>query len=175
MRNLIVIFSLVILSSSSFAQSATDKLILALVDKKLPVVLYEHQDQPWELGVYSLTMNKKGVTEFRSDDRKLRLTIPLEVVLNGKIKKNIFGAKITIGCNSIINTNGKLEIEPIITIPNSKAEVNIIIPVPESYLDCDGFKIPIKPLLDQLVSENKSKWESDLEADIYDIFQKLGI
>jgi hypothetical protein len=37
-----------------FAESIADKLIVAIVDKNLPTVLYQHRDKPWEMGIYSI-------------------------------------------------------------------------------------------------------------------------
>ena len=175
MKNIKFIFLLIFFSSQSIAQNATDKLIVTLVDKKLPSSLYEHNDRPWELGVYSLKVNKIGSVGVHSDDRKLRLTLPIEVVLNSKVNRNILGATIALDCNSSFSTVGRLYIEPLIKPTDSRAEVNIAVPVPESFLNCDGFKLPMKSLLEKLISENKSKWENDLEDEIYKLFQQMGI
>lgn len=170
---LICIFS--IHSQISLAENIVDKLIVALVDKKLPIILYQHKDKPWEMGIYSLTVNKVGGAGFSSTKKQLKLTIPLEVVINGKIKKNILGARITIGCNSRVVTDGKLNIVPEIKPTGTDAEVSIFIPIPKSQLNCDGIKIPIKQLLEKLVADNKAEWEKSLESDIHNLFQQVGI
>lgn len=162
-------------SSLSFAQNVTDKLIVAVIEKNLPQLLHEEKDQRWEFGIYNLSVTKRGPISFNSDQTKLRLKLPVKIMFDGKVSQEILGAKIEIDCESAINTDGSLEIEPIINVPNSKTKAVIDIPVPESFLNCDGLKIPVTPLLEQLVAENKSNWQGDLENDIAKVFKQLGI
>ncbi len=159
----------------SCAESITDKLIVAIVDNNLPTVLYQHRDKPWDMGIYSLKINKLGAARFSSTETHLNLSFPIEAIVNGKIIQNLFGAKITIACDSKIITDGRLEIEPQLSAAGSTAIVSIIIPVPDADLNCDGFKIPVRPLLEQLILDKKGEWEKDLESDINVLFQQVGI
>ena len=160
---------------TSLAESISDKLIIAIVDKNLPTVLYKHTDKPWNMGTYSLSINKLGAARFSSTETHLNLSLPIEVIVNGKIKQNLLGAAITIGCDSKIVTDGHLEIEPQLNSAGSKAKVSIFIPIPDANLNCDGLKVPIRPLLEQLVLDNKRDWEKDLESGISELFQQVGI
>jgi hypothetical protein len=72
-------------------------------------------------------------------------------------------------------TQARLDIEPVINPPRSRADVEVSVPVPESNLNCDGLILPIKPLLEQLVANKKKDWEQQLEQDIFTMFKQLGI
>jgi len=175
MKRTILLLILSIHTNGVFAENITDKLIVTLINKKLPAVLYKHKDMPWEMGVYSLSVNKTGRASYASTDKQLNLSLPIEVIVNGKIKQNLLGAKIIIDCNSRVTTVGKLNIKPELKTSGSNAKVSIFVPVAETQLNCDGLMIPIKPLLEKLISGNKSTWEYDLESDIYELFQQVGI
>ena len=175
MKKIIWLLILIVHANITLAENITDKLMVSLINKKLPTVLYEHKDKPWEMGIYSLSVNKTGGASFTSTDKQLNLTLPIEVIVNGKIMQNLLGANITIDCNSRVITNGKFNIEPKLKTKGSNAKVSIFVPVPDSMLNCDGLKIPIKSLLEKLISDNKPKWEKDLESDIYNLFQQVGI
>lgn len=175
MKKTIWILILGIHANATLAENITDKLIVTLINKKLPTVLYEHKNKPWDMGVYNLSVNKAGGVSFASTDKQVNLTLPLELMINGKINQNLLGTKININCNSRVTTNGKLNIVPILRTKGSNAKVTIFVPVPESHLNCDGLMIPIKPLLEKLISDNKSKWENDIAADIYALFQQVGL
>ncbi len=175
MNKTIWILILSIHASTTLAENITDKLIATLINKKLPTVLYEHKDKPWDMGVYSLSVNKVGGASFASTDKQVILTLPLELIVSGKIDQNLLGAKINIYCKSRVTTDGKFNIVPKLKTKGSNAKVSILVPVPESHLNCDGLMIPIKPLLEKHISNNKSKWENDIEADIYALFQQVGL
>jgi len=160
---------------NSLAESISDKLIVAIVDRNMPTAIYKHIDKPWDMGTYSLQINKLGAARFSSTETHLNLTFPIEAIVNGKIKQNLFGAIIAISCNSKVVTDGRLEVEPKIIPGDSEAKVSLFIPVPDAYLNCDGFNIPIRPLLEQLVLENKRDWENNLESDINALFEQVGI
>jgi hypothetical protein len=157
------------------AQSVTDQLIVALVDKHLPQVLHQEKATPWQMGTYDLTVNKTGGAVFSSTHKYLSLTVPIKVVMTGQVNKEFLGQKIALNCSSEIITQARLDIEPDINPPRSKASVEVSVPVPESNLNCDGLILPIKPLLEQLVATEKRDWEQQLEKDIFTMFKQLGI
>ncbi len=175
MKKAIWILILSIYANTAMAENMTDKLIVTIVNKKLPIVLYKLKNKPWDIGVYSLSVNKAGGARFSSTDKHLILTLPLQLIVNGKINQNLLGTNITIACKSRVTTDGRLYIEPKFKTKGSNANVSISVPVPESQLNCDGLLIPIKPFLEKVISDNKSKWENDIESEIYKLFQQVGL
>jgi hypothetical protein len=157
------------------AQSVTDHLIVALVDKHLPRVLHQEKATPWKMGTYDLTVNKTGGAVFSSTLKNLSLTVPIKIVMTGQVNKEFLGQKILLNCSSEIVTQARLDIEPVIHPPKSKAIVRVSVPIPESNLYCDGLVLSIKPLLEQLVVSKKQEWEQELEKDILTMFKQVGI
>lgn len=157
------------------AQSVTDQLIVALVDKHLPQVLHQEKSTPWQMGTYDLTVNKTGGAAFSSTHKYLSLTVPIKVVMTGQVNKEFLGQKILLNCSSEFVTEARLDVEPIINPPESRASVEVSVPVPEANLNCDGLKLPIKPLLEQLVASKKQEWQQQLEQDIIVMFRQVGI
>jgi hypothetical protein len=95
--------------------------------------------------------------------------------MTGQVNKEFLGQKILLNCSSEVITQARLDIEPVINPPKSTASVEVSVPVPESNLHCDGLKLPIKPLLEQLVANKKQEWEQQLEQDIFTMFKQVGI
>jgi hypothetical protein len=56
----IILIVLSVYAQSLQAQSVTDKMVVALVEKHLPQVLHEEKAVPWQMGTYDLTVNKTG-------------------------------------------------------------------------------------------------------------------
>lgn len=160
---------------STLAENISDKLIVAIVDKKLPTVLYQHVDEPWDMGTYSLKINKLGASNFSSTETHLNLSFPVEAIISGKVEQSLLGAKIVVACNSKVVTKGRLEVEPQLSSSGSKAKVSISIPIPNTNLNCDGLNVPVKSLLEKLVSGNKRGWEKELQTEINNLFQQVGI
>jgi hypothetical protein len=59
--------------------------------------------------------------------------------------------------------------------PESKASVEVSVPIPDASLNCDGLVLRIKPVLEQLVASKKGEWEQQLEQDIVVMFKQVGI
>lgn len=157
------------------AQSVTDQLIVALVDKHLPQVLHQEQATPWKMGTYDLTVHKTAAAKFSSSDKYLSLTVPIKVIMTGQVNKEFLGQKILLNCASNFVTEAKLDIEPLLNPPESRANVDVSVPVPVANLNCDGLILPIKPLLEQLVATKKHQWQQQLEKDIFNMFKQVGI
>lgn len=177
MKGLLCVLTLLtsLFSVAAFAESISDKLIAAVVEKNLPGLLYEHIDKPWQLGTYNLRINKSGVTQFASSQSHLTLRLPIEAIIHGNVRQNLMGRNFSMGCNSRFTTDGRIEVEPQLVQGSYQARVSIVVPIPDTALNCDGMMIPIKTLLEQLVAENKRTWEQDLETDINQLFQQVGI
>lgn len=159
----------------SLAESIADKLLVAVLEKKIPAVLYEHKDKPWAMGTYSLIIKKTGITNFSSAETRLNLSFPIEGVVKGAVNQIILGMAMTLFCDSKILTDARVDIIPLISATGVTAKVSMVIPVPSADLNCEGLRIPVKPMLEQLITDNKRRWESDLETDFNQLFQELGI
>jgi hypothetical protein len=127
------------------------------------------------MGTYDLTVNKIGGAVFSSTHKYLSLTVPIKVVMTGQVNKEFLGQKILLNCSSEVVTHARLDLEPVINPPESRAGVEVSVPVPESTLNCDGLILPIKPLLEQLVANKKHEWEQQLEQNIMTMFKRVGI
>lgn len=163
------------LSQSVYAQSVTDQLIVALADKHLPKVLLQEKNKVWQMGTYDLTVNKTAGVTFTSTNQYLSLSVPIEVLMVGQVNQTFLGQKIILNCSSTVLTQAKLQVTPIINPPNSTANVEVLVPIPESNLNCDGLTLSIKPILEQLVANKKSQWEASLEQDIQTLFKQVGM
>ncbi|MDU0353544.1 hypothetical protein RS130_06010 [Paraglaciecola aquimarina] len=175
MKLLIMLSLLLACVHTTHAQSITDELIVALVDKHLPHTLHQEKARTWAMGTYDLTVTKIGGAKFSSTHKYLSLTVPIKVVMTGQVNRQLLGQKFLLNCSSEVKTQTRIDIEPIINPPHSKANVEVSVPIPESNLNCEGLKLPIKPLLEQLVISEKKDWELQLEQDILDILQQVGI
>lgn len=157
------------------AQSVTDQLIVALVDKHLPQVLHQEKATPWKMGTYDLIVHKTAGAKFSSTHKYLSLTVPIKVMMTGQVNQEFLGQKILLNCSSEFVTEARLDIEPTINPPESRADVEVSVPVPDANLNCDGLILAIKPLLEQLVMTKKQEWEQKLEKDIVTMFKQVGI
>ena len=175
MRIFILLGLLLACISAVNAQSVSDQLIVALVDKHLPQVLHQEKGTSWKMGTYDLSVYKTGGAIFSSTHKYLSLTVPIKIVMTGQVNRKFLGQKILLNCSSEVVTQARLDIEPVVNPPQSKASVEVSVPVPEANLNCDGLILPIKPLLEQLVASKKQQWELQLEQDILNMFKQLGI
>jgi len=175
MKIFVTLGLLFICGQSVNAKSVTDQLIVALVDKHLPQILHQEKATPWQMGTYDLTVHKTAGAVFSSTHQYLSLTVPVKVVMTGQVKKEFLGQKILLNCSSEFVTQARLDIQPVINPPASRASVEVSVPVPEANLNCDGMVLAIKPLLEQLVESKKKEWEQQLERDIHTMFRQLEI
>jgi hypothetical protein len=162
-------------SQLSIADSMTNKLIVKALNAQIPQVLYEHENQPWNLGVYSLRIDRSGIPSFSSNESQLVLSFPVNVSMNGKVDQTIFGKTIVVNCENSFVTHGRIVIEPLFDSQPSTANVDIQVPVPETDLNCEGLSVAVQPLLEQLVAEKKVEWEHEMEAEMNKLFKQLGI
>ena len=164
-----------VFTHSVSAQNVTDKLIVALADKHLPKVLLQEKNRSWQMGTYDLTVNKVAGVTFNNTEQYLSLSVPIEVLMVGKVNQTFLGQKIILNCTSTVLTEAKLQVTPVINPPNSTASVDVLVPIPESNLHCDGLTLAIKPILEQLVANKKALWEDSLKQDIQILFKQVGM
>jgi hypothetical protein len=170
-----ILYALLFSISSANAETVSDKLIASVINKQLPSPLYQQSDIPWDLGTYSLDINQTGNASFSSNATQLKLSVPLKANITGNVNQSLFGSNINMACASEVITQGHIVITPAIKTSGSTADVDITIPIPESQLDCDGLKIPVKSALEAFILKNKADWEMQIEADITALFKQLDM
>ncbi|MFT2090206.1 hypothetical protein [Paraglaciecola sp. 2405UD69-4] len=161
--------------SSVQAETITDKLIVALIEQNTPKVLYEETKQTWDFGTYDFLVNKAGVVSFSNAENGIRLTLPIEVIMQGEVNKDFLGQKVLLNCKSNFKTDTFLDVTLLLNPPSSTANVQISVPIPEVFLFCDGLKLPIQPFLQQLVAEKKAEWEQKIRSEIQVLLKQGGI
>jgi hypothetical protein len=175
-KNIYLFLLLSFFINKSYAKdNIVEHLIEVVIEKNLPDLLYEHTDKEWDMGVYSLKIERLGKSDFVSTNTDLNLSFPVKAYIDGKVDKTFFGTKIIMDCKSQFDTEAQIKITPTIKTANSTAKVTVSISVPPTNLKCDGLNIPIKTVLEALIQEEKKVWEQDLEANINKLFIQAGI
>ena len=181
-RSIYLFLLLSLLISKSYAKenrvdNIVDNIIEIVIEKNLPYLLYQHTDKQWDMGIYSLKIERLGKSNFVSTDTHINLSFPVKAKIDGKIKKTLFGTKIAMDCKSTFVTEAKIKITPTIKATKSKSKSKVIlsIKIPPTNLDCDGLNIPIKPVLEALIEDKKKTWELELESNINNLFIQAGI
>ena len=146
-----------------------------IMEQKLPMLLYQHNNKPWELGTYSLTIKKNGMPSSAITDTQFQTKLSLEVTINARVDRTIFGTRISSVCDSQFLTDGIVNITPELKPLNPQAKVVITVPIANPQLNCDGRLIPIKSALEQLIAYNKAEWEDRIELEIATLFTQLGM
>lgn len=165
-----------LLISKSYAkENIVENLIEIVIEKNLPYLLYQHTDKEWDMGIYSLTIERLDKSTFVSTNEYINLSFPIKARIEGKIKKTLFGTKIAIDCKSKFVSEANIKITPTIKEASSKSTVVLSINIPPTNLDCDGLNIPIKPVLEALIQDKKKTWELDFESNINNLFLQAGI
>jgi hypothetical protein len=171
---LFLLFSL--LSSKSYAEkNIVDNIVENIIEKNLPHVLYEHTDKKWDMGIYSLKIERLGKSNFVSTKTQINLSFPVKAKIDGQIKQNILGSKITLGCKSEFVTEAKIKVTPTIKPKNSNSKVTILVNIPPTNLKCEGLTLPIKPILETLIKDKINTWEEDLESNINNLLYQANI
>lgn len=168
-------FLLIIISPSSFATNITEKLIVSLIDKNLPATLFEQKETKWQMGLYDLTVKKIGNTRLKTSESTLIFALPIKVIMDAQVIKTILGSTIKMSCKSDISTDAFINVIPGQIKEHINANVIIDIPLPESYLNCEGVNLPITPMLSQLIKEEKNTWEEKIEKNINLKLKELGL
>lgn len=157
------------------ASSVVDQLVTRTLEKNLPEVLYDKADIPWDYGVYTLKISKAGQGVFKSNSNTLNGELPIHVALSGKAEKEIFGSLLKMDCEGQFNTTGALVITPLFDKDLVESDILINVPIPEAMLNCQGLQIPIKIPLEQLLADEKPKWEKRIKTEVDNILKQLGI
>lgn len=158
----------------SFGETALNSLLERVLSKQLPEVLFNAKDIPWQYGHYNLHISKAGEAGIGSNTDTITAKLPLKVQLSGKVKQKLFGQDIDIDCQTEFETNSEMIFKPIFAETLS-SELDMQIPIPETELDCQGLKLPIKPALEQLIAKEKPEWEAQAEAELKKRLAEFGL
>lgn len=164
MKLTVVALSLGLLCAQNLqAQTATDKMLGVLIEKNIPQQLYNNKSLAWDYGVYSLNIVKNGQSKFSSTEKHMISEVPLAISMTGKLNKNPLMANMNLDCKGDFNTRASVKITPLFLVEQEGIKAEIDLPVPEVFMDCNGFKLRIDSFLQQIVNSKKSEWESQIE------------
>ncbi|MBB6520169.1 DUF4403 family protein [Pseudoteredinibacter isoporae] len=161
-------------ANMSYGENALNTLIERVLSKQLPEVLFHAKDIPWQYGHYNLHISKAGDAGIGSGPETITAKLPLKVQLSGKVKQKLFGQEIDIDCTTEFETNSEMIFKPVFAETLS-SKLDMQIPIPETELDCQGLKLPIKPALEQLIAKEKPEWEAQAEAELKKRLETLGL
>jgi hypothetical protein len=154
------------------AQTATDKMLGVLIEKNIPHQLYNNQSLHWDYGVYGLNIVKNGQSKFSSTETHMISEVPLAISMTGKLKNNLPLANLNLDCKGDFNTRARVRVTPQFSVGKEDIKADINLPIPEVFMDCNGFKLRIDSFLQQIVNTKKSEWESQIENSFQQILKK---
>lgn len=162
------------ISGFSTADSALNTLLEHIISKQLSQTLFTAKDIPWQYGHYNLHITKLGNAGIHSDKETITAELPLKIQLSGRVKQKLFGQEIDIACETEFETTSEMVFKPIFG-ESLSSELDMQIPIPETELDCQGLKLPIKPALEQLIAKEKPTWEADASVELNKRLAELGL
>lgn len=157
------------------AQTATDKMLGVLIEKNIPHQLYNNQSIDWDYGVYGLNIVKNGQSKFSSTETHMISEVPLAISMTGKLKNNLPLANLNLDCKGDFNTRARVRVTPQFSADNEAVKADINLPIPEVFMDCNGFKLRIDSFLQQIVNNKKSEWESRIENSFQQILKNTAM
>ncbi|HEY9199959.1 MAG TPA: DUF4403 family protein [Gammaproteobacteria bacterium] len=171
LKNLVLTSSL-LCAQGLQAQTATDKMLGMLIEKNIPQQLYSNQALAWDYGVYSLTIDKNGQSKFSSTENHIISEVPLAISMSGQLSNNPLMANMKVDCKGDFNTRARVKITPQFTAQKEAIKASIHLPIPEVFMDCNGFKLRIDPFLQQIVDNKKPEWEAQIETAFQQVLKK---
>ncbi len=161
-------------STAAYADNALNKLLERALSKQLPQVLFAAKDVPWEYGHYNLHIAKAGEADISSASETITAQLPLKIRLSGKVKQKLFGQEIDIACDTEFETPSEMIFKPLFA-ESLSSELEMEIPIPETELNCQGLKLPIKSALEQLIAKEKPSWEAEATVELNKRLAELGL
>jgi len=158
--------------NSIAAQPATitDQLLALMLEKHLPVPVYEQGSNPWPGGSYQLQVHKTGRSEVVSSASNIYVKMPLKILIAGDMSSDLLQVKFK--CNTSFDTVGEIVFAPAKPGVVSTLASSVTLPIPPAIADCDGMKFPIDEYLKTLVAQNKRQWELKLDEEIQSWMKK---
>lgn len=163
LKNIVLIICLFYMQALQ-AQTATDKMLGVLIEKNIPQQLYSNQALAWDYGVYSLNIVKNGQSKFNSTENHIISEVPLAISMTGKMMNNLPLANMNLDCKGDFNTRARVKITPQLSADKEDINAEIDLPIPEVFMDCNGFKLRIDSFLQQIVNNKKAEWETQIES-----------
>jgi hypothetical protein len=157
------------------AQTATDKMLGVLIEKNIPHQLYNNQSLHWDYGVYGLNIVKNGPSKFSSTENHMISEVPLAISMTGKMKNNLPLANMNLDCQGDFKTRARIKITPQFSAAQETIKTDIDLPIPEVFMDCNGFKLRIDSFLQQIVNNKKAEWESQIENSFQQILKSSAM
>jgi|GEM_PF-6746790 len=176
MKSILFILSLVLLCAQNLhAQSATDKMLGVLIEKNIPHQLYRNESLSWDYGVYSLNIVKNGQSKFSSTENHMISEVPLAVTMAGKLKNNLLFSNMNVDCKGDFNTRASVKITPQFSAKKDDIKADINLPIPEVFMDCNGFKLRIDSFLQQIVNNKKNEWQIQIENSFRQVLKNSAM
>lgn len=157
------------------AQTATDKMLGVLIEKNIPHQLYNNQSLNWDYGVYGLNIEKNGQSKFSSTETYMISEVPLAISMTGELKNDLPIANLNLDCKGDFNTHARVRVTPQFAAGKADIKADINLPIPEVFMDCNGFKLRIDSFLQQIVNNKKMEWESQIENSFRQALKNAGI
>lgn len=157
------------------AQTATDKMLAFFIEKNIPHQLYSSESLAWDYGDYSLNIVKNGKSKFVSTESHMISEVPLAISMTGKMKNNLLLANMNVDCKGDFNTRARVKITPQLSAGKEDIKAAIDLPIPEVFMDCNGFKLRIDSVLQQIVNNKKPEWEAQIEGGFQQALKNAAI
>ena len=155
--------------------TAAARLLGLVLDTYVPKVLYEEKGVPWLGGKRSIKISKVGQAKLTSDEETITVTFPLNTVLSGNVDTNVVVLQIKASCRAEFTAPAAI----VLTVDFKKKplQVNTVVDVvvPPVTADCDGYQLPVQPLLQAVIEQQKPKWQNDIQQQIADGLMVLGL
>lgn len=101
--------------------------------------------------------------------------VPLAISMTGKLKNNLPLANLNLDCKGDFNTRARVRVTPQFSAGKEDIKADINLPIPEVFMDCNGFKLRIDSFLQQIVKNKKAEWESQIENSFQQILKNSAM
>lgn len=155
--------------------TAAARLLGLVLDTYVPKILYEEKGVPWLGGKRSLKISKAGQAKLTSDEKTITVTFPLHTVLSGNVDTNIVVLQIKASCRAEFTAPAAIVLTVDLKKKPLQVSTVINVVVPPVSADCDGYQLPVQPLLQAVIEQQKPKWQNDLQQQIADGLMVLGL
>ncbi|HEY7774095.1 MAG TPA: DUF4403 family protein [Marinagarivorans sp.] len=155
--------------------TAAARLLGRVLDTYVPKVLFEEKDVPWLGGKRSIKITKAGPAKLTSDADTITIAFPLTTALAGNINKDMVLMQINATCRASFTAPAQIVLR--VDFAKTPLKVNALINVqaPPVMADCEGYQLPVQPLLQAVIEQQKPTWQNDIQQQIADGLMVLGI
>ena len=156
-------------------QTAAARLLAMVLDAYMPKVLHQEKDQPWMGGKRSIKISKVGAPTLNSNRQSITVTFPLKTELSGNINTNLVLMQVKANCVASFTAPAAVNLwvdftkKPLVV----KAVVNMV--VPPVMANCDGYQLAVEAVIQNVIEQQKIKWQNDIQQQITDGLRVLGL